>query len=156
MTMLKEIEENVFLSKKDNYDFLFISESFSKCFELKVMYKNRFILIGFTISIEAIMPQFEILDNVLLLGINNHFIMINLDQKKYEYYEIFPVFYQFIVKQNIIIVIGELSILLLVDFKLKWEKTFNEIIDFYSLDDHILTLRDYDGNLLKIDISSIE
>lgn len=152
MEELKEVEECVFISKKEKYDFVFESEYKSKYYEFKVIYKNKTYIVGFAQANNGLNPQVELHDKFILLGVNDSLMMIDLEQKRCEKYKIFPVFYQFLVKDNYIVAIGELSLLIFDNFKIKYEKHFEEIVDFCSFDGDILILKDFNGKTIQINI----
>lgn len=152
MEELKEVEEHVFLSKKENYDFVFESEYERKCFEFKVVYKNKPYIVGFAQTNNGLSPQAELHSKFILLGVNDSLIIIDLEQKTHKKYEVFPVFYQFIVKDNYVIVIGELSVLIFDNYELKIQKSFDEVIDIQSFNENTLTLRDFNGQMFQINL----
>ena len=102
----------------------------------------------------GIKPQFDIFKNQLLIGNNDEFIVIDLLNNTKKIYKVFPVFYQFIIIENKIVIIGELSAFCLYNNQIIWKHDFDEIVDFYSLEGKTLFLKKYESTILRIDIIS--
>jgi len=151
MIEIKEIDEGLFRSEKEQYQFI-IGEyaTYNRYYKIIVQQKSN-IDIGLMSISTGIKPQVLLYNNMLLVGAGDGFFIYDLNGDLIKNYSTFPAFYEFIIKEQKILIISELSVLLLDStFNKVWERDFNEIIDLNEIKDNDIILRDFNGNFIHL------
>lgn len=157
METLKLITESKFNDKKNKYYFVFgtkATTSNTKYYEVSLNFDDSVTEVCIASDNVGVKPQVGQFKHYYLIGNNNEFIIINLKTKEKKEYEIFPIFYQFNIIGDSIIIVGELGVICVNENELLWKQYFDEIIDFDYITDDYLYLVDYNSKRIKININT--
>lgn len=146
MSRLIEIEYEQFVAEK--FDFI-IGEyaTYNHYYEISLNKNSDKIKIGLQSIFVGVFPQVKIFGDKILIGAGESLYIYDLLGSKVKEYSIGSAFYQIIIYDKFILVMGELNIFLLDYLFIKlWEKEFDEIIDLKNIDSDIIELIDYDCN----------
>lgn len=155
MVFFQEINSSDFELEK--FDFI-IGEYATYNHYYKIILKQKHLetKVGLQIVPAGITPQIALFNNKMLIGAGEKFYVYDyLRFNMVKEYSTDPAFYQFIIKNNYILVISELNIFLLDSFFNKiWEKEFYEIIDIKAINGDNIVLTDIEGNHIYLNFLS--
>ena len=152
MVKLEEINRSDFL--QENFSFI-IGEyaTYNHYYKIVINHNNTKCKIGLQIEYSGVEPQIDIFKNSILVGAGNKLLIYNLSGELIQSYLFEPAFYEFIIFDNTVLVIGELNILLLDDLlNLVWNRGFNEIIVKYRIDNYNIIIEDYAKNETSLNL----
>ncbi|MCL2570525.1 MAG: hypothetical protein FWE16_04960 [Firmicutes bacterium] len=156
MITLIKLDKYGFANKK--FDFIVDEHQFDMndaYHAVEFRFGDKIINVGIKSGTVGIDPQVELYREHLLIGMGGSFNVYKLNGELVKSYEVFYVFHEFLIKNECILVVGELGLFLLnSSFEKKWEKDFNEIIGLIEVKDNFILLEDFNGKKIKLNFNT--
>ncbi|MDE5593535.1 MAG: hypothetical protein K2I75_06350 [Clostridiales bacterium] len=130
--------------------------SYNTYYSISINYNNESFNIGLQMPETGIPPQVILFNNHILIGAEGVYIW-QPNMGKPLYYKLGAPFYEFYVVGDSIVILYEIGVIAInTNFTKKWEKSFSEIVDIERIADNILVLKNFNGKLIKLDLSTGE